>query len=132
MLLIGTGSGLAPLSGILRDALHQGHAGPIHLYHGARNLNGLYLTDEFHSLSEQHHQFVYHPCVSDPETIPPAGIEKGRASDLALKNHPELKGWRVYLCGNPEMVRSTQMQAYLAGASLDAIHIDPFDSQSNA
>ena len=34
MLLVGNGTGLAPLYGIAREALRDGHSGPIHLYHG--------------------------------------------------------------------------------------------------
>ena len=42
LLLIGTGTGLAPLYGIIHDALQQGHTGEIHLFHGALNPAGLY------------------------------------------------------------------------------------------
>jgi CDP-4-dehydro-6-deoxyglucose reductase, E3 len=42
LILAGTGTGLAPLWGILRDALRRGHQGPIRLYHGALDRDGLY------------------------------------------------------------------------------------------
>src|ERR1700690_487112 len=45
ILLLGTGCGLAPLYGIVRDALHSGHRGRICLYHGSRETSGLYLID---------------------------------------------------------------------------------------
>ena len=51
----------------------------------------------------------------------------GRAADLALARHPQLKGWRVYLCGNTAMVKATKRKAYLAGAALHDIHSDPFE-----
>lgn len=130
LLLIGTGSGLAPLYGILRDALQQGHTAPIHLYHGARNHDGLYLFDDLKSLAKHYSNFEFRVCVSDTRCESTAGILSGRASEIALNAHPDLKGWAVYLCGNPDMVRSTQMQAFLAGCSLDEIHADPFDSQT--
>ena len=44
--LAGTGTGLAPLLGILRAALAAGHRGPIRLYHGSVQRSGLYLWDE--------------------------------------------------------------------------------------
>lgn len=131
LLLIGTGSGLAPLYGILREALYLGHAGRIDLFHGARTVEGLYLQEELRALEAWHPRFKYHACVSDTGGPLPEGVLRGRASDIALLEHPNLKGWRVYLCGNPEMVRSTQMQTFLAGATLDDIHADPFDSQSD-
>lgn len=130
LLMIATGSGLAPLYGILRDALQQGHQGPIHLFHGARTVQGLYLEDELNVLMAQHPQIQYQPCVSDPHIALPPHILRGRASDVALGTHPNLKGWRVFLCGNPGMVRAAQMQAFLADAAMNEIHADPFDSQS--
>ena len=63
LLLIGTGSGLAPLWGILQDALQQGHRGPIHLYHGSWNPRGLYLVEELSALRDQHNHVHYGPCV---------------------------------------------------------------------
>ncbi|MCA0201874.1 MAG: 2Fe-2S iron-sulfur cluster binding domain-containing protein, partial [Proteobacteria bacterium] len=43
LLLAGTGTGLAPLYGILRAALAQGHGGAIHLFHGVLSEPDLYL-----------------------------------------------------------------------------------------
>lgn len=45
MLLVGNGTGLAPLLGIARDALSSGHTGQIRLYHGSQTKAGLYLGD---------------------------------------------------------------------------------------
>ena len=132
LLMVGTGSGLAPLYAILRDALLQGHKGPIHLFHGARTIQGLYLEEELYALMTEHPQLHYQPCVSDPDVPLPHHIQRGRASEIALGLHPSLKDWRVFLCGNPEMVRATQMQAFLADAGLNEIHADPFDNQSPA
>ena len=50
----------------------------------------------------------------------------GRVHDVALTDAPDLKGWRVFLCGHPDMVQQVQMRAYLAGASLTDIHADAF------
>ena len=123
LLLIGTGSGLAPLWGIVSDALHQGHSGPIHLYHGSWKPEGLYLTQELRRLSKAHPNFVYVPCV-DAEAL--AGYREGRADLIALADLPNLKGWDVFLCGHPEMVKSAKKRAFLAGASLQDIYADPF------
>lgn len=124
LLLIGTGSGLAPLAGIISEALHQGHDGEIHLYHGSRHLDGLYWIDEMQHLATQHANFHYLPCVSGDQV--PAGIAAGRANDVAFNNLQNLKGWRVYLCGHPEMVNDSKRQAYLQGASFQQIYSDAF------
>lgn len=130
LLLIGTGTGLAPLYGIAREALRQGHKGPIHLYHGSRTLdgqvtpNGLYLIDELKALGKSHDQFFYQPCISHGHV--PEGMRQGRANDLALEDIKSLTGWAVYLCGREDMVKTTKQKAYLAGASLQDIYADPF------
>lgn len=124
MLLIGTGSGLAPLAGIISEALHHGHSGNIHLFHGSRHLDGLYWVEEMRQLAEQYANFHYTPCVSGGEA--PAGVALGRANDVALSSLPNLKDWRVYLCGHPEMVNQSKRQAFLQGASFQQIYSDAF------
>lgn len=125
LLLVGTGCGLAPLYGVVRDALHHGHRGPIWLYHGSRDRDGLYLVEELRALAREHDNFNYVPCVDSPAP----GAEEfilQRAHEAALLRHRDMKGWRVFLCGHPEMVKQTKMKAYLAGTALADIHADPF------
>lgn len=124
VLLIGTGSGLAPLYGIARDALRNGHSGKIHLYHGSYTPEGLYLVDELRTLAESYSNFSYAPCVSEGDA--PEGYAKGIVLDVALRDNPNLAGWRVFLCGNPNMVNAAKRETYLAGAAVHDIFADPF------
>ncbi|MHB1678427.1 MAG: 2Fe-2S iron-sulfur cluster-binding protein [Sulfuriferula sp.] len=124
LLLIGTGSGLAPLMGILRDALNQHHVGPIYLYHGSRDRAGLYLVDELREIEHLYPNFYYTPCVSSGIEAPE--YKAGRAVDVALAAHSDLAGWRVYLCGNPDMVKTARKKAYLAKAAMSDIYADAF------
>lgn len=124
LLLIGTGTGLSPLLGVARAALAAGHTGDIHLFHGSRTAEGLYLDDDLRAMNKQFSNFTYHACISGEHTSPNAA--SGRANELALQQFADLKGWRVFLCGNPQMVDKTKLKAYLAGASLAEILTDPF------
>lgn len=123
LLLIGTGSGLAPLRGIVLDALRKEHSGPISLYHGSWKPEGLYLVEELQRLSAEHPNFTYTPCV-DADALP--GYREGRADQVAHSDLPNVKGWRIYLCGHPEMVKSAKKRTFLAGASMQDIYADPF------
>ena len=124
LLLIGTGSGLAPLYAIALDALNKGHTGQIKLYHGSHNRAGLYFVKELQELAKQHDNFHYIGCVSnDAESTENS---QGRANDVALQENPELKNWRVFLCGHPDMVAQSKKQVFLAGASFSDIYADPF------
>jgi NAD(P)H-flavin reductase len=125
LLLIGTGTGLAPLYGVARDALLSGHTGLVRLFHGSATIAGLYLDRELHALAERFANFRYTPCLDGEEHTPSAA--RGRASDMAFAEHHKLDGWRVYLCGAPAMVTSAKKRAYLAGAALADIHADPFE-----
>lgn len=126
ILLVGTGTGLAPLWGVLRDALAHGHTGQVRLFHGSYTASGLYLMDALHDLAHAHDNFVYTPCVDGMDNDKAAGVTVGRADLAALAAIPDLKSWRIYLCGHPEMVAVMKKKAFLAGASLSDIYADPF------
>jgi NAD(P)H-flavin reductase len=124
LLLMATGTGLAPLYGIIRDALLQDHKGNIKLYHGSNSAESVYLSDELKTLSMQYSNFIYKPCISG--NIVPEGFSAGRAHEIALHENQDLTGWSVFLCGHPEMVKNAKKKAYLAGASMNNIYADPF------
>jgi NAD(P)H-flavin reductase len=125
MLLVGNGTGLAPMLGIVRDALASGHTGTIRLYHGSQTKAGLYLGDILRGLEAEHGNFHYIPCISrDGET---EGYRQGRADDAAFSDHTDLKDWRVFLCGYPPMVNSAKDRAQGAGARLEDIYADPYE-----
>jgi len=127
LLAVGTGSGLAPLWGIVRDALAQGYDRPIILCHGGMQPESLYYVDELRQLAETHENFSYYPCLSEVDADDlPAGMSAGFPNDVAFAQLPSLSSWQVYLCGHPEMVNNTRRKAFLAGASLNDIHADPF------
>ncbi|MDD4963833.1 MAG: 2Fe-2S iron-sulfur cluster-binding protein [Gallionella sp.] len=125
MLLIGTGTGLSPLLGVIRDALHQQHQGEIHLYHGSRTLDHLYLHNDLRQLEQQHPNFHYHPCLSGSES-PPEGMNAGRADVIAFAELQNLHDWQVYLTGLTEMVEKGRLIALEHGAALSSIHTDAF------
>ena len=52
--------------------------------------------------------------------------ERAPLDQLVISTHPKLHEHRVYLCGNPDIVRRLRKLAYLAGAPLDRIHSDAF------
>ena len=124
LLLVGTGTGLAPLAGILTDALAHGHSGPIYLFHGSREVEDLYRIEEMRHFSEQHNNFHYVPCLSGDDLAD--GFSSGRVNDVALASFSELKGWRIFLCGHPDMVNQMKKMTFLKGAASTDIYADAF------
>jgi len=125
LLLIGTGTGLSPLIGIIRDALYNQHEGEIHLYHGGRDMDRFYLREKLRGMEQQHANFHYHECISD-NLMPPDGIHRGYVHEIAFAKHPDVHGWHVYLVGLVEMVDSGKLLAAKHGAAPGAIHTDAF------
>ena len=131
ILLVETGAGLAPLAGILTDALGHGHSGSIYLFHGSRGVEDLYRIDEMRHLAEQRQNFHYIPCLSGKHV--PDGFTRGRVNEVVSASLADLKGWRVFLCGHPEMVNQMKKMTFLKGASTadiyaDAFHITPSEN----
>ncbi len=125
ILLIGTGTGLAPLYGIVRDALEAGHRGPIHLFHGARRPEGLYLSDELTEMAAVHNNFTYVPAVMEAEA-PAAAVEVGSLDGIVTRRLPNLTGWRGFVCGDPALVRALKKKLFLGGMAMRDIYADAF------
>ena len=132
MLMISTGTGLAPLYGIVRDALElKGHKGQIYLYQGVRHNSDLYFEKELTALMDQYSNFQYFQCVSGEMNAQEGDIQKGRATTIAFERHKELANWKVYLCGLPAMVADARDLALSFGADSNHIHADAFENYHN-
>jgi len=125
MLMIGTGTGLAPLYGILRDAIASGHKGQIKLYHGVSDNKNFYLDKEINELIKEHSNIQYFPCSTSTDEVK-QGVFSGRSSELAFQHHTDLKDYQVYLCGSPQMVDFSRIEAGKIGANPEHIYADPF------
>ncbi|HTN30195.1 MAG TPA: iron-sulfur-binding ferredoxin reductase [Pseudomonas sp.] len=113
--LLATGTGLAPLWAILREALRQGHAGPIRLLHLARSPAEHYLAGPLQTLARQHPQLQV-------EQLPAEQLD---AWLNQLARPP--RGTRALLCGAPTRVEALARGLYLAGLPRNQLHIEVFD-----
>jgi CDP-4-dehydro-6-deoxyglucose reductase, E3 len=140
--LAGTGTGLAPLLGVVRAALAAGHRAPIRLFHGSVRRTGLYLWTELEKLLARTPQLSVVGSLlegAEPEPDSPPSSRSGPASSdgrCRIRLAPleeallgERQVWaehRVYLCGHHDLVRRLQKKLYLMGVPLARIHTDPF------
>lgn len=104
MILIGGGTGLAPLKSIVRHALDTGLEERMYLYHGARTAGHLYDRDLFTELEQLHpDRLSYRPVLSDEEV---EGVRHGLVTDAVERDFDTCRGHVAYLCGPPPMVES--------------------------
>lgn len=127
LVLVGVGTGLAPLWGILRDALAQGHEGPIVLLHGGRSVGDLYLRGPLEAVAAAHRGVDLRFSVLDGEAGP--GVVVGELDALAKSVVAGLPGRaraRAFVCGDPALVQRLKRALFLAGVSLREILGDAF------
>lgn len=119
IILIGTGTGLAPLIGILKDAIAKNHTGSIELIHGGVSHDDLYLDNELRNLQDSLASFTYKPSVLQGNQAP-------SLEELLAASVQEHQNANVYVCGPEEITNKLKMKAFLAGISSSSIYSDAF------
>ncbi|WP_079436245.1 FAD-binding oxidoreductase [Zoogloea sp. LCSB751] len=108
VLMLGTGTGIAPLKALLEQALSADERRPITLYWGGRQESDLYLRDHFDALARRHAHFRFVPVLAEP-TDSWHG-QRGFVQDSIVGERPPLADATVYACGSPLMVASARAQ----------------------
>lgn len=104
MILIGGGTGVAPLKSIVRHVLERGLSNQMYLYQGARTQADLYDADCYRALAQQHPgHFSYRPCLSDEEWAGATGL----VTDVVAADFETCRKHTAYLCGSPPMVEAS-------------------------
>ena len=105
-ILIGGGTGFAPLKGILEHAFHAGVEKPLHLFWGVRAKRDLYLEELPARWLQDHPNFSYTPVLSEPMPEDDWSGATGYVSDTVIRDYPDLSGHDVYMSGPPIMVEA--------------------------
>lgn len=124
LLMACTGTGLAPLYGILLEALAQQHTAPIYLYAAGGDPSHLYYQDELMALAKEHPNVHYIRTVRREAED---GMLEDDVVNLIKERHPKLNGWKIFLCGGPTMIKTLQRQCFFNGASISDILVDAFE-----
>jgi ferredoxin--NADP+ reductase len=128
VVLIATGTGLAPYVSMLRTMLISDTARKFVVLHGARCSWDLGYRGELESLARIRANFTYIPSITRPTEDPHFGGRTGRIPKLLEDGVVEqLSGVKldpadsdVFLCGNPEMI--THVKALLESRGFTKDH----------
>lgn len=101
-ILIGGGTGLAPLKSIIQHAIAEDLAPELYLYHGGRRQEDLYDIEYFRELEQRHSHFHYRPALSEEQWNGAMGM----VTDVVVDDFATCKGMSAYLCGPPPMVEA--------------------------
>lgn len=112
--LMAAGTGLAPLYGVLREALRQEHQGSIRVIHLAHDASAHYLAEPLRALAASYPQVQVELIVA--AELPAA------LAELRLVSRQTI----ALLCGHPDSVETFARRLYLAGLPRSQVFADVF------
>ena len=109
ILMVATGTGLAPIKSMLMHLLDTHSRRKIRLLFGLRHDSDLFHTDLLRGLGAHYPEFSHHVTLSSPDPRHWAG-PCGRVTDLIEKlvMPADASDTEVYLCGSREMIESSE------------------------
>ncbi len=131
LILLASGTGLAPIKAIVETLQRLQSDRPAWLYWGCRTRSDLYLHDWVEQAAASGGWLRYIPVLSDAA----AGDWRGRSGlvhQAVMADFPDLSAHEVYACGNPTMVDAAQRD-FVAGCGLppEAFYADAFTTEAD-
>jgi CDP-4-dehydro-6-deoxyglucose reductase, E3 len=126
-LLIGGGTGYAPLRSMLCDLLGVGDRRPLHLYWGAQSRQDLYEDEQVRALCTRYPNLRYTPVLSDAKPQDSWTGRRGLVHAAALQDHSQLHELDVYASGPPAMVEAVRYEFTTRGLPPQQLFFDSFD-----
>ena len=137
MLLVGGGTGLAPLLSILRHVAENGIERDMTLYWGVRSERDLYahgLLEKLAGRSEapaaRAARFRYVPVLSEPS--PAWDGARGWVHEAVLESLGDLDKYDVYAAGPPAMIAAVRREFGRRGVEASRLFFDSFDYAPDA
>ena len=127
ILMIAGGTGLAPLQSMLEHAFEAGLRRSIHLFWGVRGRRDLYRHDLLQAWQEQHENFHYTPCLSEPRPEDAWNGRIGLVHNMLLQDYPNLEAFDVYMSGPPGMIDAARRDFRRHGVIERHCHFDSFE-----
>jgi CDP-4-dehydro-6-deoxyglucose reductase, E3 len=125
MLLIGGGTGLAPLMSIMRHIVDNALEREMTLYWGVRSRRDLYAHAALEALARRAGRLRYVPVVS--ESSAEWGGLSGNVHAAVLSRAEPLADCEIYASGPPAMIEAVRREFPPRGADTARLYFDSFD-----
>ncbi len=127
MIMMGGGTGFAPLKAMIENLLENGDRREIHLYWGARTLQELYLDELPSRWAEENNHIHYRRAISDPADEATTAVVEGLVHEAVVADHPDLSEFDVYMSGPPAMIEAAREAFAACGLPEDRLFYDSFE-----
>ena len=132
IVLLASGTGLAPIKAIVEQLEFSASARAAVLYWGCRSRADLYLHDWAEQAAERLPQLRYIPVLSEARPEDHWTGRTGLVHQAVMADLPDLSGHQVYACGAPIMVESAQRDfVALCGLPADEFYADAFTTEAD-
>ena len=108
MILLASGTGLAPIKALIEQLQDTGQQRPATLYWGCRSRADLYLHGWAEQAAGSLPWLRYVPVLSEPRPDDAWAGRLGLVHQAVMADWPDLSGHQVYACGAPVMVDAAQ------------------------
>jgi len=132
VILVGGGTGFAPLKGMLEHAFHIKMPKPIHLFCGVRAKQDLYMDEMVQEWVALYPNLKYTAVLSEPAKEDSWQGETGFVHESVVNHYSDLSGYDVYLSGPPPMVKAGMDLFYENGLPETQIYSDSFEYSDDA
>ena len=107
VIMVATGSGIAPIMGMIRKIVNSNADVEILLIYGMRNTNYYVFREELEQYAKTHPKFILMPTLSRPEHK--WDVRKGYVQEV-LKDMKldDFQNSQAFICGNPVMVHEVK------------------------
>ena len=128
LILISTGTGLAPFRSMTLMLLEQKADVKITMLFGVRYEDEIPYSEEFDALAKQHPNFQFIPTISRPRNQPkPWTGEVGYVQTKLEQYAPAKPDKLIYICGLSPMIKAVEETALKLGFDKKQIHYEKYD-----
>ena len=132
IIMVGGGTGFAPLKSMLRHVLETGIRRDIHFYWGARHVADLYEEQRVLGWTVSHSQLKFTAVLSEATRAEATHHRTGWVHDAVLADYPDLSAFEVYAAGPPAMIEAMRSSFPRHGLSPQRLYFDSFDYAPDA
>jgi CDP-4-dehydro-6-deoxyglucose reductase, E3 len=125
MIMVGGGTGFAPLKAMIEELIECGDDRPLELYWGVSTEPDLYARALIEHWTEALPNFHFVPVLVEPDESWTG--ERGFVHEAVVRHHPDLSTFDVYMSGPPAMIHAARHAFIDAGVAEDRLFYDSFD-----
>ncbi|MCB5195683.1 CDP-6-deoxy-delta-3,4-glucoseen reductase [Deefgea salmonis] len=126
ILFLATGTGFAPIKGMIEHALANHTQREMVLYWGCRTLADLYMPELPSQWQQLYPNFTFIPVLSNPKPEDQWQGRTGFLHEVVLADFASLAHYQVYACGSPMMVEAAYTGCLSHQLPSDAFFSDAF------